>query len=92
MVRREKDYSEELRREAIRGLGRTRDPLGVPTLREVLDRDSRLSRRKLRPLRQAAAQSLARIADKEAILALQAYATGGDSAIAKTCSELLRTI
>lgn len=81
---------EDLRREAIRGLGRLGFLEGLSTLREILDRSALLARKKLRPLRVAAAHALGRIGGEEAFQTLSEHARGGDAAVSKACRDALR--
>jgi HEAT repeat protein len=88
----ERSASDELRREAIRALGRIGDLEALPCLQSVLEKGGLMGRKKNRPLRVAAAQAIGKLGTEDALLVLQAHADSGDASVAKACTDILRHI
>ncbi|MCH6562283.1 MAG: HEAT repeat domain-containing protein [Myxococcales bacterium] len=82
-------YSENEQREAIRSLGRIRNPEALAPLKHVLGRKTFLRRKRTRALRIAAARALGRIGGDDASMALAEHAVGPDPALRKACHESL---
>ncbi len=83
-------YSEDEQREAIRSLGRIRNPEALAPLKQVLGRKTFLRRRRTRALRIAAARAIGRIGGDDASMALAEHAVGPDPAVRKACQESLK--
>ncbi len=82
-------YSENEQREAIRSLGRIRNPEALAPLKHVLARKTFLRRKRTRALRIAAARAIGRIGGDDASMALAEHAVGPDPAVRKACHESL---
>ncbi len=82
-------YSENEQREAIRSLGRIRNPEALAPLKRVLGRKTFLRRKRTRALRIAAARAIGRIGGDDASMALAEHAVGPDPAVRKACHESL---
>jgi len=87
-----KGRSPEVRREAIRNLGRIGNPAALAVLEVVLDERSWLSRRMSRELRVAAAESIGKIGGEGARAILERHARGGGGDVRQACREILRHI
>jgi HEAT repeat protein len=83
---------ENLRRAAIRSLGRLGGPEALARLKRVLDHNPTFGRARVRALRVAAAQAIAQIGGPAAFQALYAHARGGDAAVRQACLEALRRL
>jgi HEAT repeat protein len=83
---------DELRREAIRSLGRIGRREATPTLSRVLERTRWVGRKRNRALRVAAAHALGRIGGPEAEAALARYARRGDPPVRRACGEALQLL
>ena len=83
-------YSENEQREAIRSLGRIRNPEALAPLKQILGRETFLRRRRTRALRIAAARAIGRIGGDDASMALAEHAVGPDPAVRKACQESLK--
>lgn len=84
-----KSSPDSVRREAIRSLGRLGMSEAVEGLREILDRNGFLQRRRLRELKVAAAQALGQIGGETAYRTLSDHSRGGDPAVRMACREAL---
>jgi HEAT repeat protein len=84
------DVPEELRLEAIRGLGRIGSRLAVPALGELLERKPFFGKKKLRDLRVAAAHSLGQIGGEAAYMAVQPHSGDTDAEVSRACQQALR--
>jgi HEAT repeat protein len=82
--------SEELRLEAIRGLGRISSELAVPALGELLERKPFFGKKKRRDLRVAAAHALGQIGGESAYMAVQPHTGDSDAEVSKACRQALR--
>ncbi len=80
-------YPEHEQREAIRSLGRIRNPNALGALKQVMERRSFFRRKRNRMLRIAAARAIGRIGGKAASALLATYAEGGDPAVRRACRE-----
>jgi len=81
---------EELRLEAIRGLGRIGSHLAVPALGSLLERKPFFGKKKLRDLRVAAAHALGQIGGEAAYMAVQPHAADSDAEVTRACRQALR--
>ena len=81
---------EELRLEAIRGLGRVGSELAVPALGELLERKPFFGKKKLRDLRIAAAHALGQIGGEAAYMAVQPHSSDSDGEVSRACRQALR--
>jgi HEAT repeat protein len=86
------DRPDEVRREAIRSLGRIGRREATPTLARVLERASFFGRKRSRALRVAAAHALGRIGGGEAQMLLARHARRGDRLVRQACSEALQIL
>jgi hypothetical protein len=83
-------YNNNVKREAIRSLGRIRSTIALPTLNQVLNQSSFFFRSgSTRMLRITAAQAIGKIGGPEASAILGAHARRGDPAVQKACRESL---
>ena len=83
---------ESVRREAIRSLGKLGGDEALAALRSLLEQGSLLHRRRMRPLRIAAAQAIARIGNSSAREALESNSRHGDTAVRKACGTALERL
>jgi HEAT repeat protein len=83
---------ENLRRAAIRSLGRLGSGEALARLKRVLDHNPTFGRARVRALRVAAAQAIAQIGGAAAVQALYPHARGGDAAVRQACLEALRRL
>ena len=83
---------ESVRREAIRSLGKLGGEEALAALRSLLEQGSILHRRRIRPLRIAAAQAIARIGSSSAREALERNSRHGDTAVRKACGTALERL
>ncbi len=83
---------ESVRREAIRSLGKLGGDEALAALRSLLEQGSLLHRRRIRPLRIAAAQAIARIGNSSAREALERNSRHGDTAVRKACGTALERL
>jgi hypothetical protein len=86
------DRPDEVRREAIRSLGRIGRREATPTLARVLERAPWFGRKRSRLLRVAAAHALGRIGGAEAQALLDQQARRGDKLVRQACSEALQIL
>lgn len=86
------DRPDEVRREAIRSLGRIGRREATPTLARVLERVPWFGRRRSRLLRVAAAHALGRIGGAEVQALLDQHAGRGDKLVRQACSEALQIL
>jgi HEAT repeat protein len=86
------DRPDEVRREAIRSLGRIGRREAIPTLARVLERVPWFGRKRSRLLRVAAAHALGRIGGAEAQALLDQHARRGDKLVRQACSEALQIL
>ncbi len=86
------DRPDEVRREAIRSLGRIGRREATPTLARVLERVPWFGRKRSRLLRVAAAHALGRIGGTEAQALLDQHARRGDKLVRQACSEALQIL
>ncbi len=84
--------NEEVRREAIRSLGRIGSDAGIPALVQVLAQGSLLHRRRFRERQLLAAQALSRISGPAARAALEKQRDTGSAEIRRTCEAALLRI
>ena len=87
-----KGRSPELRREAIRNLGRIGDAGALLGLEAVLAERGGLFRRKSRELRIAAAESIGKIGGDAACAILERHASGRGADLRQACREILRQL
>ncbi len=83
---------ESVRREAIRSLGKMGGEEALASLRSLLEQGSLLHRRRMRPLRIAAAQAIARIGNSSAREALEKNSRHGDTAVRRACGAALERL
>lgn len=83
---------EGVRREAIRSLGRLGGEQALAALQALLEQRSLLHRKRIRPLRIAAAQALAHIGGESAREALEAHARHGDTAVRRACKSAIERL
>ncbi len=83
---------ESVRREAIRSLGKMGGEEALAALRSLLEQGSLLHRRRMRPLRIAAAQAIARIGNSSAREALERSSRQGDTAVRRACGAALERL
>jgi hypothetical protein len=91
-VQEQKGRPPELRREAIRNLGRLGDAAAIPVLREILAQAPWLGRKRARTLRVSAAEAIGKIGGAEALEALQEQTRRGDAQLRQACREILREL
>ncbi len=80
---------DSVRREAIRSLGKLGGEDALTALRTLLEHGSLLQRRRMRPLRIAAAQAIARIGNGSARETLERNSRHGDTAVRRACGAAL---
>ena len=85
-------HPEEVRREAIRSLGKLGGAEAMAALRSLLEQGSLLHRKRVRPLRIAAAQAIGRIGNDSARQTLQANSRHGDTAVRRACRAALERL
>lgn len=85
-------HPEEVRREAIRSLGKLGGAEAMAALRSLLEQGSLLNRKRVRPLRIAAAQAIGRIGNNSARQTLQANLRHGDTAVRRACRAALERL
>jgi hypothetical protein len=83
---------DDLRREAIRSLGRLGCSEAVPALSRVLEHRPLFGRRRSRDLRVAAAHALGRIGGEDASNVLTVHAERGEGRVRQACAEALRLL
>jgi len=82
-------HPEHEQREAIRSLGRIRNPEALGTLKQVLERRTFFRRMRTRRLRIAAARAIGRIGGEEASRLLAQHAEENDEPVQTACRESL---
>jgi hypothetical protein len=83
---------ENVRRAAIRSLGRLGNSEALMRLKQILDHAPYFGAARVRGLRVAAAQAIAQIGGSGAVQALQPHARAGDPAVRQACQEALRRL
>lgn len=85
-------HPDAVRRQAIQSLGKLGGDEALDALRALLEQRSLLKRRRVRSLRIAAAQAIARIGSGPARVALEANARQGDTAVRRACHSALKQL
>jgi thioredoxin-like negative regulator of GroEL len=85
-------HPDAVRRQAIQSLGKLGGDEALDALRTLLERRSLLKRKRVRSLRIAAAQAIARIGSGSAREALEANTGQGDTAVRRACRSALKQL
>ncbi len=85
-------HPDAVRRQAIQSLGKLGGDEALDALRGLLEQRSLLKRKRVRSLRIAAAQAIARIGSGSARVALEANARQGDTAVRRACHSALKQL
>ncbi len=92
MLDQKSGHNNDVRREALRSLGRIGNPTALVALQKVLDYAPFWRRGHYRNLRIVAAQAIGRIGGPEAVMVLSRYANRGDRAVRKACQEWINRL